>query len=129
VAGQPIKPTALASTTGGKAKKATKPKAKYHTVRSGQTLSHVAHKYKVRVSDLMRWNNIKSANKIRVGQKLKLYGTNKPTVKWTSYTVRRGDTLSTIARRHGCSTADLKKWNKLKSTKIMAGQKLKVQRK
>mgnify|MGYP001267030178 CR=1 FL=1 len=129
VAGQPIKPTALASSTGGKAKKPTKPKAKYHTVRSGQTLSHVANKYKVRVSDLMRWNNIKSANKIRVGQKLKLYGADKPQIRWTSYTVRRGDTLSTIARRHGCSTSDLKKWNKLNSTKIMAGQKLKVQRK
>jgi membrane-bound lytic murein transglycosylase D len=129
MAGQPIKPTALASSTGGKPKKPSKPKTKYHTVRSGQTLSHVANKYKVRVSDLMRWNNIKSANKIRVGQKLKLYGTGKPQIKWTSYTVRRGDTLSTIARRHGCSTNDLKKWNKLSSTRIMAGQKLKVQRK
>lgn len=42
------------------------------------------------------------------------------------YTVRRGDTLSSIARKHGISVAQLKKRNGLKSDNIRVGQKLKV---
>ena len=42
------------------------------------------------------------------------------------YTVRKGDTLSSIARKHGISVATLKKRNGLKSDKIRVGQKLKV---
>jgi LysM repeat protein len=115
---------ALATSKGGSS--AVK-RPKTHTVRQGQTLSGIAHKHGVRTSDIKRWNNIKDARRIRPGQKLKLYGAA-PGPKWTAYTVRRGDTLSGIARRHGCSTSDLKKWNSLKSTRIMAGQKLKVRK-
>ena len=43
-----------------------------------------------------------------------------------TYTVRKGDTLSSIARRHGISVATLKKRNGLKNDKIRVGQKLKV---
>ena len=42
------------------------------------------------------------------------------------YTVRRGDTLSSIARKHGISVAQLKKRNGLKGDNIRVGQKLKV---
>ena len=42
------------------------------------------------------------------------------------YTVRKGDTLSAIARDFGCTVSYLKKWNKLTSNTIYAGQKLKL---
>ncbi len=42
------------------------------------------------------------------------------------YTVRKGDTLSSIARKHGVSVATLKKRNGLKSDNIRVGQKLKI---
>ncbi|MFA7445463.1 MAG: transglycosylase SLT domain-containing protein [Flavobacteriaceae bacterium] len=42
------------------------------------------------------------------------------------HTIRRGDTLSGIARRYGVSVNNLKKWNNLRSSNIRAGQKLKV---
>ena len=42
------------------------------------------------------------------------------------YTVRKGDTLSSIARRHGISVQTLKKRNGLKNDRIRVGQKLKV---
>lgn len=41
-----------------------------------------------------------------------------------SYTVRSGDNLSKIADRLNVSLADLKKWNKIKSSKVMKGQRL-----
>ncbi len=45
-------------------------------------------------------------------------------VKKKTYTVKRGDVLNKIAEKYDVDTYDLKVWNKLKSSKIMAGQKL-----
>ncbi len=45
---------------------------------------------------------------------------------WQLYTVQRGDTLSRIARRNGISTAALMQGNCLTSTRILAGQSLRV---
>jgi serine-type D-Ala-D-Ala carboxypeptidase (penicillin-binding protein 5/6) len=41
-----------------------------------------------------------------------------------SYTVKSGDNLSKIADRFNCTVADLKKWNKLKTTRVLKGQRL-----
>ncbi len=38
--------------------------------------------------------------------------------------VRSGDNLSSIATKNKCTVAELKKWNKLRSTKVMKGQSL-----
>ncbi|MFY7707508.1 MAG: LysM peptidoglycan-binding domain-containing protein [Flavobacteriales bacterium] len=40
------------------------------------------------------------------------------------HTVRRGETLGTIARKHKVTISQLKKWNKLRSDKIRQGQRL-----
>ncbi|MCQ2332172.1 MAG: lytic transglycosylase [Paludibacteraceae bacterium] len=50
----------------------------------------------------------------------------KPEPKPLIYVVRQGDNLSRIAQKYNCSVRDLKKWNKLKSDMIRAGQKLKI---
>lgn len=44
---------------------------KYHTVKSGETLSHLAAKYKTKVSVLKKLNNL-SSDRIRIGQKLRV---------------------------------------------------------
>jgi membrane-bound lytic murein transglycosylase D len=41
-----------------------------------------------------------------------------------TYRVRRGDTLSGIARRYQTTVADLKTWNRLRGTRITAGDRL-----
>ncbi len=41
-----------------------------HEVKSGETVSEIAHAYKVSVSDIVRANKLKDASSIRVGQKL-----------------------------------------------------------
>lgn len=43
-----------------------------------------------------------------------------------SYTVKKGDNLGYISDWFDCSVADIKTWNKLSSTKIVPGQKLKI---
>jgi membrane-bound lytic murein transglycosylase D len=45
---------------------------KYHTVRSGDYLGKIAEAHKVSVSDLKRWNNLKS-NTVMKGQRLAIY--------------------------------------------------------
>lgn len=44
-----------------------------------------------------------------------------------TYQVRRGDTLSAIARKTGTTIAQLKNWNKLKTTTLMVGTRLIIQ--
>ncbi len=43
-----------------------------------------------------------------------------------TYVVKKGDTLSTIARRRKVSVSQIKKWNNLRSDNIYIGQKLKM---
>ncbi len=43
-----------------------------YTVKNGDTLSGIAHRYRVSVKNLMRWNGLRSANRLRVGQKLRI---------------------------------------------------------
>ena len=54
---------------------------------------------------------------------------NKPTYKATRYVVRRGETLQRVALRNGCSIAQLRAWNHLKSRAVVhPGQGLVVWR-
>lgn len=50
----------------------------------------------------------------------------KSETKKVAYTVRRGDSLGSIAKKNNCSVSDIKKWNNLRSSVIHPGQKLKV---
>lgn len=47
-------------------------------------------------------------------------------VEETTYTVKRGDTLYSIAREHGMTVGDLKAWNGLSSDRLAIGQVLKL---
>lgn len=42
------------------------------------------------------------------------------------HTVRKGEIISKIAKRYGCTPEDIKAWNRLKSAKLHTGQKLTV---
>ncbi|MDX1304408.1 LysM peptidoglycan-binding domain-containing protein [Photobacterium sp.] len=45
----------------------------YYEIRQGDNLSKIAQRYKVKVSDVVKWNNISSSKYLKPGQKLKLY--------------------------------------------------------
>ncbi len=132
-----VPPEALTSSAGGSAPAAapvrtssnvsssSRTTSLTHTVQKGENLSSIAAKYGVGLSQLMSDNGIKNANHVMVGQRLKVH--TKAT-SWSSYTVRRGDTLSTIASRHGVSIGDLQSWNGISGSKILVGQTLKIKR-
>src|SRR5690625_7017714 len=92
-----------------------------YTVKSGDTVSHIALRPGASVSAIIKANNRNSKGFIRVGQKLTIPGassgqasTSKPAasnsstskkqpVSSTTYTVKAGDTVSHIAVRTGVS--------------------------
>jgi LysM repeat protein len=60
-----------ASSSGSSASSSQKTQTGYeHVVKSGETLSAIATAYKTSVASIMKANNLKTANSIRVGQKL-----------------------------------------------------------
>lgn len=48
---------------------------------------------------------------------------------WKTHKVKKGESLGTIANKYDVALGDLKKWNKIKGSKIAPGQKLKIQTK
>jgi LysM repeat protein len=97
-----------------------------HTVRAGETLAQIAAANRTTVSALVRANGIRDADHILVGQKL-VVPSGTTAASTTSYTVRSGDTLGTIASRHGTSVAAIVQLNGLKNPNLIRiGQVLKV---
>jgi membrane-bound lytic murein transglycosylase D len=103
-----------------------------HKVRPGESLSVIARRYKVSVRELQAWNNISDPRKLRAGRTLTLFQSPAPktatarsgTIK---HTVRRGDSLWTIARRYDVRVKDLMRWNDLsKNAVIQPGQSIKI---
>ena len=44
-----------------------------YVVRGGDTLSHIAEKFHIKLSELLNWNNLSSRSTIRAGQRLVMY--------------------------------------------------------
>ena len=53
-------------------KKMQTPSVIYHKVKSGETLGLIAKKYRVTTKQLMTWNRLKNANRISIGQRLRI---------------------------------------------------------
>lgn len=121
-----------------------------HTVRKGETLSVIASKHRVSIADLQKWNSLSSRSRLQIGQKLTVRKAeaakeslakaedkaSKQEVAASNknggtapkfHVVNKGETLSTIARKHGVAIADLQKWNSLSTrATLQIGQKLVV---
>lgn len=101
-----------------------------YTVKSGDTLSSIAKKYGTTYQKLAAYNGISNPNRISVGQKIKIPGTEKAEAKAErTYTVVKGDSLWGIAQKllgKGSRYTEIKTLNGLKSNTITAGQVLKI---
>ncbi len=98
-----------------------------HRVADGDTLFNISRRYNLSVADLIIANNIKG-NNIRKGQLLRVTAAPAKTrnsIRNVSYTVRRGDTLNTIANRFNVDVNDIRRWNR-NTNGVTPGQRLKL---
>ena len=121
----------------------------FYTVRRGEVLGQIAEKFDVGLSELKRWNHLRTS-RIQRGQKLVIIrettvtttrvasvsrpakakarkGRARITKKYKPkyHRVQQGDTLWTISIRYGGITVDrLKKLNKIRGNSLKPGQRL-----
>jgi membrane-bound lytic murein transglycosylase D len=123
-----------------------------HVVRNGETLWSISRDYDVEVRSLASWNSMAPGDVLSVGRELVVW-TDPPSqiaagataqasivrsdsaagfaatnrMREVTYVVRRGDSLSSIARRFKVSVAQLVEWNKGAGDRyLQPGQRLKM---
>lgn len=100
-----------------------------YRIRSGDTLSSIARRFKTSVKALKLANNLRS-DRIRVGQRLYVSPPRSAIVRrrgrLIEYRVRPGDSLYTIAQKHRTSVSKIKRDNKLKGITIHPRQTIKI---
>jgi len=101
---------------------------RYHRVAAGDTLSSVAHEYRVNVADLAAANQLRESDDVKGVEALVIpqAPAAAPSAHTILYTAHKGDTLVTIADRFGVSLDQLRRWNKMTGIKVAAGRRLHV---
>ena len=94
-----------------------------YTVSRGDTLYSIAKKYGVTVEDIVRANNLTSIT-LSIGQVLIIPNINNNTPSTQTYTVQKGDSLWSIARKLNTTVDDIKTLNNLVSNILQIGQVL-----
>ena len=115
-----------------------------YRVRRGDFLGKIANRYRVRISDIKRWNGLRN-NNIRIGQRLTIHSKRLPTFSSKSkkgsktakktvsisekktHIVKPGDSLWKISRKYyGITIDNLREWNGIRGNKLRLGTKLKL---
>lgn len=98
-----------------------------YTVKSGDSLWNIARNYNTTVDALMRYNNLTS-NLLSLGQQIRIPNTsgNNQGSTGTTYTVKSGDSLWSIANKFNTSVDSIKQKNGLTSNMLQIGQTLKI---
>jgi LysM repeat protein len=123
----------------------------FHRVHKGETLIGLAARYQVDVEDLRAWNHLPS-DRVRTGARLRLHGGDvaragtpgpvekpAPTARIVHlssnladdpitrvHRIAPGETLESIARQYGVAVSSLKILNRLRNSRIIAGQKMSI---
>lgn len=110
-----------------------------HTVRSGETLSTIARRYKVTTVDLASANGLTTRSRLSARQLLLIPRqanaalASRPAAAPAAsspltYRVKSGDTLTRIARQFDTTVDAIKRWNSLTSSRIGIGDRLTIHR-
>lgn len=92
-----------------------------YTVQKGDSLWKISQRYKVPVNDITAFNNLSNIN-LKIGDELRIPITNMEAE--VTYTVKRGDTLWSIAKDFEVSVDDIKNVNNLATNLLTVGQNL-----
>ncbi|EDP70066.1 hypothetical protein FBALC1_11052 [Flavobacteriales bacterium ALC-1] len=99
----------------------------FHIVDKNETLYGIAKRYGLSINELKSKNNL-NTNLIKVGQKLRVrnFGLSSSVNNIATWTVEKGDTLFSIAKKSGIPLDTIKQLNGLTSNTIMIGQILQL---
>lgn len=130
-------------------------KTKYHKVKSGDNLGAISNTYGVSLSDLKKWNGLRS-NTIGIGKNLKIVTTERIAYKVVKvpvetkvaaaertqitnpkaaitlettqefYIVKAGDNLGSIAKKYDVTIDELKEWNNLSDNMVALESRIKI---
>jgi len=98
-----------------------------YVVQKGESLASIAQKFGVEIQNLIAINHLDKKHTLKVGQKLRipLPQGEVDAIAMASYVVKRGDTLSKIAKRFHVKIKDIVKYNRIKKRSLIhVGQKL-----
>jgi membrane-bound lytic murein transglycosylase D len=127
-----------------------------YRVKKGDTIGHIAEWYGCRAADIRNWNDHPYGRPIRIGQVLAVWVDKEDVTQYERidtlpfekkqrltasasaaddaaeplaegtlrYTVKSGDTLEKIADDHDVTIRQLQTWNKIRGSRIYAGQSL-----
>ena len=127
----PLAAAASAKKSAAAASKDSGTKPDY-VVKRGDNLYTIANRHNLTVAQIKRLNGL-TGNRLQPGQPLTLTGSapSAPVVAKRpqraaaeTHVVKKGDTLSAIARRHGLAIDDLKRINDLTGSRLKIGQRL-----
>lgn len=94
-----------------------------YKVQRGNTVSQISQWFGKSVAQIKGWNSYLNQRGLREGDVVYVRELPSDWVKVT-HTVKRGDTLSSIARRHGMSVAEVRQWNGIRGDVLSVGQSL-----
>ena len=110
-----------------------------YTIKSGDTLYTIAHKYHTTIEEVRKANGIKKGEILRVGRLLKVpkdtyfpnrkkrVNSKKVALKSFNYKIKKGDSLYTIAHRYHTTINKIRALNGMKKGEILrVGKRLKV---
>ena len=132
--GQRLRLPSTSSGGGGGANRSGRvnPDARYHVVRSGESLASIARRYGISASRIASANGIVDG-RLYANARLFLEPRNRPASAGGGgagpavHTVRSGDTLAGIAARHGSSVRSIVQANGIRdANRIYIGQRLRV---
>ena len=98
-----------------------------YTIKRGDTLYGISNQFGVSVSDLASINNININTPLQIGKTLIIpTNTGINPSNYITYTVKKGDSLYSIAKKYDTTVNELISINKLKNTNLSIGQKLQI---
>jgi len=103
------------------------PPGVWHVVRKGDTVWELSQKYKTRTNLILQLNKLNSPKRLIVGQKIFIPGakTNSGRMRGTWHRVKAGDSIWELARKYHISSADIIRFNPIKSPReLRIGQTL-----
>lgn len=100
---------------------------RYHIVKPGETLEGIATQFHAKPDDIAQANELKAGQPLVLDDDLVIpIAAPASVASQQRYTVRRNDTLVTIADRFNVTVEQLRTWNHLTASRVTAGRTLYV---